>query len=346
MSYCMKANVYMEKHKLKIEDQPIPIADEDDVVITVSGCSVCGTDKHIYDGEVPLARPPVVLGHEMAGIVHDVGKNVNDLEKGQFVCIDPVIPCNRCQFCQSAMPNLCENMTVLGYHITGGFAQYTKAPRSNVYLLSPKVGVKGGILVEPLACILHGYDRLNIQAGASVLLLGAGPIGLIWTQLLKLSPQVRVVQTDKVPMRCEAACRLGSDHVINISGDSLEEYVNLDYPEGFDYVIDVTGDPVAVEEGIQYVKPGGSFMVFGVSPEHSKCNVDPYLVFNKEIKIIGSKMPPYTTGRAVKLVESGRLDLESIVSHEFALSELEDAFDLFENSKDKVLKMMINPWKE
>lgn len=287
--------------------------------------------------------PPVVLGHEIVGTVAAYGRDVRDLDLGQTVCLDPIIPCGKCGFCQNGKTNLCPDMLVLGYHLTGGFAEYTVAPRRNVYPISASAGVRGGVIVEPLACVLNGYDRLAPAAGSAILILGAGPIGLIWTQLLANSPVTTIVQTDKVKFRCEQARKLGANTVLHVPDDDLREFVGDTRPDGFDAVIDVTGNPEAVEEGVRYVKPGGTFMLFGVCPEGSRWNIDPYEVFARELRIVGAKMPPRTLDRAVSLVESGRIDYQTIISHEYSLVRLEEAFTLFSEGHDKVLKMAIRP---
>jgi len=339
----MRGFVYTHKNHMELQDLPLPNPGPKEVVVKVNGCGVCGTDIHIFHGEVPLAKPPVVLGHEIVGTVYGLGSGVSDLHEGQAVCLNPVISCLECDYCHSGRYNLCKNPTVLGYHVTGGFAEFTKAPRSHVHPIDAKVGVKGGVIVEPLACVLNGYDRLGLQPGRNVLVLGAGPIGLIWTQLLAHSPLTKIAQTDKVKSRCEKAKMLGANHVIHVVAESLHEFVGDVFPEGFDYVIDVTGDPAAVEEGLNFVKRGGTFMVFGVAPYGSRCNIDPYRIFDHEIKIIGAKMPPMTLSRAVALVESGQIDYHTIISDVYPLEQLPNAFSLFEKGQDKVLKMAVKP---
>ena len=329
----MRAFVYTGKNRVDLKEVPIPIPGEDEVVIKVAGCGVCGTDVHIYHGEVPLAKPPVILGHEITGTVHGFGADVKDLKEGQTVCLDPVLPCLACDFCHNGQYNLCKNQVVLGYQVTGGFGEYTVAPRRNVYALDPRVGVKGGVIVEPLACVLNGYDRLAPRVGRNALILGAGPIGLIWTQLLAGSALTSITQTDRVGYRCQKARQLGANDVLDVSRENLSEFVQDRFPEGFDYVVDASGDPRAIEEGVRYVKPGGTFMVFGVAPADSRCNIDPYLIFSREIKIIGAKMPPLTMERAVKLVESGRIDYGTIISEAFPLEKLPEAFAMFEEGQ-------------
>ena len=176
----MKAAIWTKKSEVEIKELPIPEPyAPDEAVIKVLGCGVCGTDVHIFHGEVPLAKPPAVLGHEIVGEVTKLGSEVKDLKVGDRICVDPVITCRRCEFCQSGRPNLCNNLTIVGYVRNGGFEQYTSIPRSHLYKISVEAGLKGGILVETLACVLNGYDRLGLKAGSSVLILGSGCVGLL-----------------------------------------------------------------------------------------------------------------------------------------------------------------------
>ncbi|MFC1724024.1 zinc-dependent alcohol dehydrogenase family protein [candidate division KSB1 bacterium] len=338
--------VYQGKKTIEFERDIIPELKDDELLIKVTGCGVCGTDVHIYNGEISVAEPPVVIGHEITGIVENTGKDVKDINSGTPVAVDPVIPCRTCYYCRSGKPNLCDNLAVIGYHLDGGFERYTKAPRSQVYPLSENVSAKGRILVEPAACVINGYDKLDMKPGSTVLVLGAGPIGLIWLQLLKHSPVKLIVQTDIVEMRCKKANELGADIVLNRAESDLKEFTAKNFKEGFDIVIDATGDPKAVEEGIELTAKMGTMMIFGLTPQGSTVSFEPLKVYDREMRIISSKMPPLTLERAVRLIESGKIDYEKIVSHTFPLEKLPEALDMFENGKDKVLKMLIDPWME
>ncbi len=339
----MKGQVYLGKFEMKLMELDMPEPGPDDVLVKVGGCGVCGTDHHIYSGEVPFARPPVVIGHEITGKVYRTGDNVDDLDEGQTVCLDPVIPCMKCHYCGIGKFNLCEDYKVIGYRMTGGFAEYTVAPRKQVYRISGDAGVNGGILAEPVACVINGFSRLGLMPGGRVLIMGAGSMGLIWNQILRLTPSVEIVQIDIVEMRAKVSGEIGADRAICARKDEFEPILREEYPEGFEYVIDVTGDPDSVAMGIRLTRKAGTMMVFGVCPEGSRMEVDPYEVYLKEMKIIGSKMPPFSLGKAVRLIESGKINYDRIVSHLMPLEKLEEALDLFVNGKDKVLKMCILP---
>ncbi|MCX7920111.1 MAG: zinc-dependent alcohol dehydrogenase family protein [bacterium] len=340
----MRAAVYTKRFTIELQEMPIPKPEQDEIVLKVLGCGVCGTDQHIYAGEVPLARPPVVLGHEYVGEIVELGKEVTGFNLGDWICVDPLSPCGYCPNCQDGSYNHCSNIIINGYHITGGFAQYSKINRKQAYPISKELGVKAGIIAEPLACVLHGYDLLHLRAGSNILLLGAGPIGLLWTQLLNHSPVKQIVQVELIESRGQFAKKYGADIVFNPSDKKIWHEIKQEFPQGFEYVVDVTGNPEAVAEGLKLVKRCGTLMIFGVCPEEARVTFSPYEMFANEITILGAKMPPYTMSRAIALLESGKIDYNGIVSHIMPLNELAHAFDMFVNQKEKILKMAIDPY--
>ncbi|UCD28798.1 MAG: alcohol dehydrogenase catalytic domain-containing protein [Planctomycetota bacterium] len=343
----MKAAVFVSHQKIQIQELAEPVPGADEVLIRVTACGVCGTDVHIYHGHVTQGiQPPVVLGHEIAGVIEAVGPNVQHLHRGQNVCVDPVIGCGSCQFCHIARPNLCKDATVIGYKLNGGFAQFLLAPITNIYPLQPDTPPTAGILVETLACVLNGYDKLDLKPGRKALILGAGTVGLLWNQLLRRSPVTLLVNSEPVDTRRERAKRLGADLVIDPEKEDLAAKVREATPEGMDYVIDASGDPQAVEEGIKLVKSGGTFLIFGVCPADATVRINPHEVYQKEMRILGSKMPPYSLQRATQMILGGLINHEQIVTDTFGISRLPEAIDMFESARDKHIKMVIDPWKD
>lgn len=340
----MKAAVFQDFHKIEIQELSKPTPKDDEVLIKVKGCGVCGTDSHIYSGKLNVARPPVVIGHEITGTIVDIGKDVKRFKVGQTVSIDPVIACGVCEYCHTGRSNLCSNQTTIGYVLNGGFEQYTVIPQTHIYPISPDVGMKAGILVETLACVLNGFDRLNIAAGKTVMILGAGTVGCLWNQLVKRTPSTLLLQTELIEFRRNIAKQLGANVVIDPQAEPLADQVCAICPEGVDYIVDATGDAKAIEEAIPLVRKGGSFMIFGVCPENAMIQVSPFSLYQKEMKVIASKMPPQTLDRSVKLLEAGVIDYDTIVNLILPLERIEEAFQLFENARDKVIKIAIDPW--
>ena len=342
----MQAAVFLGDRTIEVQSLDVPQPGPDEVLLKVEACGVCGTDHHIFAGELTEGvQPPVVLGHEIAARVAAVGKGVTGLAEGQFCSVDPVLGCGHCPRCASGLHNLCPAPEVIGYKLSGGFAQYLIAPVGKVVAMDEAVGPAGGVLCETLACVLRGYDRLAFAAGSNALILGAGTVGLLWTQLVKSSPAGRILQSEAVAMRRGKAETLGADVAID-PADGLAAAVRAELREGADYIIDATGDPEAIQEAVDLLAPGGTFMMFGVCPAGATIEVEPHEMFRKEATILGSKMPPGTLHRSARLIESGRIACEEIVTTTRGLAETADLVAGFSEHRDAHVKIAIDPWME
>jgi L-iditol 2-dehydrogenase len=342
----MRAGVFLGNRRMELQDLPIPQPGPGEVLLKVLACGVCGTDNHIYEGHLTAGVfPPVVLGHEIAAQVERLGEGVAEFEEGQFCAVDPVITCGRCEMCRSAKPNLCAEPTTIGYKLNGGFAQYMVVPAGKVIPMDEAVGAAGGVLCETLACVINGYDRLGFQAGCSAMVLGAGTVGLLWATLLKRSPCSMLIQTDVVEYRRNKACALGEiDWVLDPSDGQFEQRVRYALSDGVDYIVDATGSPEAIEQAMPLLAPGGTFMIFGVCPTGSAVRVEPFELYNKQVKVIASKMPPATLDRAARLIEARRIPCKQIVTATFGLSKLVESVEGFNVHRDKQVKVAIDPW--
>jgi 2-desacetyl-2-hydroxyethyl bacteriochlorophyllide A dehydrogenase len=343
----MRAALFLREHQIEVRELPDPKPGPEEALIRVTACGICGTDVHIFDGRIKEdVRPPVVMGHEIAGVVESVGGGVHGLQTGQTVAVDPVIACGACEYCRVARLNLCQQMTTIGYVRNGGYAQFLVAPATHVYPLKPGTPAEAAILVETLACVLNGYEKLDLQPGRTAMILGAGTVGLLWNHLLKASPITHLVQSEPVAFRRERAHQLGADTVIDPATENLAARVSEVAPEGIDYIIDASGEAQAVQEGIKLVKKGGTFVIFGVCPVNSTIQVDPHEVYQKEMRIIGSKMPPYRLQRAAEMIQAGMIDYEQLITDVLPLSELAEACRTFESRRDRQIKVAIDPWAE
>ncbi len=340
----MKAAVFLGDEKIEIQDIPEPKPRKDEVLVKVGLCGICGTDVHIFNVELRVAKPPVVLGHEISGEIVALGEAVVGLEIGQRVAINPVIGCGQCEQCHSGRSNLCGNQTVIGYIRNGGFAQYLTVPATQLCPLRPVTDHKAGILVETLACVLNGYDRLQIKAGQSALVLGAGTVGLLWNQMLLSSPITKLLQTELVNYRRQKAQKLGAHFVLDGNSADLAEEISKVCPGGVDNIIDATGNAIAVEQAIPWVRKGGTFMIFGVCAEDAKISLSPFEIYRREMKIIAAKMPPGTLDRSARLLESGRINVDEIVTTVLPLEQIIEGFETFSNRRGQAVKIAIDPW--
>jgi len=341
----MTASVFLGPGQMELQEVPVPQAGAGQVLLRVEACGVCGTDHHIFAGELTDGvTPPVILGHEIAARVETAGPGVTAFEPGLLVAVDPVIGCGCCPPCRSGRPNLCLAPTVVGYAVNGGYAQYLVVPASRIVPLAAHAGLAGGVLCETLACVINGYDRLAFTAGSSALIIGAGTVGLLWLHLLAGSPASLVIQSEPVAYRRDKAAALGANVVADPTQADLADVVHAEEPHGVDFIVDASGDPQAVEQAVGLLAPGGTLMIFGVCPEGSAVRFDPFELYNKQAKIIASKMPPATLDRAARLIESGRIACDEIVTATIPLAEAGQAVAAFNDRRDSQVKLAADPW--
>jgi threonine dehydrogenase-like Zn-dependent dehydrogenase len=305
---------------------------------------VCGTDAHIYSGQIHNAEPPVVLGHEIYGQVDKVGGGVEGFNSGDRVVVDPFIFCGNCENCRRGQHRFCEKESFIGYQRQGGFAQYTTVPSVNIYKLDDDIDVRDAVLIETLSTVLAGLSNLKPEAGRSFLLLGAGTVGLIWNMLLKRSLPVMLVQTELVSMRLKKAEALGADLVLCPREVGLEREVRGLCTNGVDYLIDATGSTAGIEEALPLLKRGGTFLSFGICPEEERLSLSLNWFYHRQARFLTSRRPPREMQRAIELMEHRRLALADLVTGIYPLEEIELAFQRFTAAKDEEIKMMIDPW--
>ncbi len=281
---------------------------------------MCGTDVHIAEGEFPPTPYPIVPGHEFAGEVVSVGDGVDDIAVGMQVAVDPSLFCGHCDYCRVQRGNLCRNWNAIGDTVDGAFAELVKAPARNAYELPEGTSARTGALVEPLACAVHGARRLELGTGDSVLITGAGTMGLLLLQLLRHGGAADVTVVDRNERRLELARSLGAAAVDTEVGQAASAH-----RDGFDCVVDATGVPAVVQQGLDAVRRGGKLMVFGVAPEAARVEVSPFRIYNDEITLIGSMAVLYTFVQAIELLRAGTVQTEPLLTHTFPLDRFEDA---------------------
>ena len=321
----MRAAVIKGPNQIAIEDVPRPRPKKTEAIVKVVACGVCGTDVHILAGEFPV-RYPCIPGHESFGVVDEVGGEVTGVKTGDMVAIDPAVTCNSCYFCAQNKQNHCENWNAIGGSLPGAYAEYVAVPQSNLFPASfsdPGVGV----LVEPLACVIYGQERARLAIGDSVLIFGAGPIGLLHLQLsLRAGASVADV-VDLNPERLELARMLGARHCVSGRNEKLAEALRDLEPRGYDLVIDATGSTRALKSAIPRVKNSGKLLIFGVCPEGEKIEISPFDVYRRDLSILGSFSIRRTFLSALRMIEGGHLQLDALVGERYRLEDLPRALD-------------------
>ena len=342
--YAMKSNYFMGDHRFQVMEEPIPTIGEQDVLIRVAACGICGTDVHIFHGDKGSApvNPPVVLGHELAGTVVEVGAGVTTLKPGDHVSVDPNAYCGKCHYCQIGKKQLCTALYAVGVNRNGGFAEYCAVPEAQCYLLAPDVPLEFGAMAEPLACCLHGIDRAEIRAGDTVCVLGGGAIGLMMVQLAKLCGAGFVALSEPVEMRRRIGLQLGADAAIDPITEDLpgriQELLGVD---GVDVVIECVGNPAASAQALKIAKRGTTVLLFSVPQNDTTLTVPLDDIYRKELKIIGSIINPDTHGRAVALINGGKIQLAPIITHRFPVEQVQQAIAMQQSAES--IKVVVTP---
>ena len=298
-----------------------PAAGPGEILVKVLAAGICGSDRHMFKGEYPTAIP-VTLGHEFSGRVEAVGAGVSRFSGGELVTVDPNIACGTCSTCRNAKPNLCERLTAIGVTRDGGFAEYAAVPEAQAFLLPADLDPVHGAFSEPLACCLHAIDKAQIRTGDSVAILGGGVIGLLMVQLAKLEGAGRIILITRQASRRETALALGATHVLDPSAtDTVAEVKALTHG-GVDVTIECAGVPETFQTGLKMTRRGGTFVLFGVAPAGMEVAVTPFDLLVSEVDLRPAYLNPFTHERAAKLVASGALELDRLVTRTIGLEEV------------------------
>lgn len=341
----MKSAVFYGKHDLRVENSPMPKVGLEDILIQVKACGICGTDVHIYEGDKGAAEvtPPTILGHEFSGVIAEVGSNVTKYKVGDRVCIDPNCYCGKCDFCRNGIAHYCTDMIGYGTTVNGGFAEYCSVNQRQVYKLGDNTTFEQGAMTEPVACCLHGMDMCNIHPGSNVVVIGGGMIGLLMLQLSKLAGAARVALLEPVESKRVVAKKLGADVLIDPINENVEEELKKAGMTWVNTVIECVGKTATIQQAIDIVGNKGTVMMFGLTKPDDTIAVKPFQIFQKEIELKSSFINPYTQKRALDLIDSGRLDVSSMV---YAVESLENLADILSSPELRAKgKYIISPEK-
>ena len=330
----MKAWIVTEPNRSTVADIDLPIPKDDEVCIKVMTAGICGTDMHIFKGEYD-GTYPIVPSHEFSGIVTDLGKNAYKFRIGQRVSADPNIYCENCIMCKENKQNFCLDFEALGVTRNGAFAQYLTIPERCVFDIFDIV-FEDAAMIEPLSCVVYGQENLKISQGSSVLIFGAGSIGLLHLQISRLNGASNISIVDPISYKRDLAESLGANKTY-----SPKELELSDQKKKFDYVIDCTGIPSVIESSIGYLKNTGSLLIFGVAPENSSISIDPFEIFRRELKIIGSFALKKTFSKALEIIKNDRVNVSSLISDKLTLEELPDFFSGNVKKKETIKTIVI-----
>jgi 2-desacetyl-2-hydroxyethyl bacteriochlorophyllide A dehydrogenase len=338
----MNAAVFKNTKLMELQDLAIPVIKPEEVLIKVTASGVCKTDFHIFNGESP-SKPPVVLGHEYCGEIVDVGKHVNSFSIGEKVAINPNIHCGYCEYCKAGKINLCENLVALGVTRNGGFEEYSAVPISQVYHLPDDVNFYQAAFAEPLSCCIHGLNLAEIELNDVVAIIGAGPIGLLMLQLVKLKGPKEIIIIEPVAEKRELAKQLGATLTLNPMEKDFTDKCFEMCNGGVDVVIECVGNAPAVETAFNISKKGGRIIIFGLSDATSKVSFHLQKFFHKELTVKSSLLNPFTFQTAVDLLVTGKIDTSLFTIEKIKLNQ-DGLTNLFYKKRDdSIMKYMFEP---
>jgi 2-desacetyl-2-hydroxyethyl bacteriochlorophyllide A dehydrogenase len=322
----MKAFVITDPNKFSLMDVPKPEPACDEVLIKVVAAGFCGTDIHTYRGEHPTVYP-VIPGHEFSGVVEAIGSQVHNFKPGDQVVADPNIFCENCYYCKQNKQIHCENIKVVGNTRAGAFAEYVTVPERCVFS-SENVNMIQASMAEPLSCVINAYNKVSVPVGGSVLILGAGTIGLMHLLLCLRGGASTVTVVDKKESQIAMAKKLGATHAL-VSDEMLESNLKAIQSRGFSVVIDATGVPKVVERAIPHLAKTGVFLCFGACPIKSNITINPFDLYYNDWKFVGSYALQKSMPQSIAMLSEGKMDLAPLIGKTITLDEMPEQFIAF-----------------
>ncbi len=343
----MKALVLTEYNRLQYMEVPEPSIGPEDVLVEVKACGICGSDVHGIDGSTGRRMPPIIMGHEAAGVVAAVGVAVAELQPGDRVTFDSMISCGRCQYCRRGANNLCDRRQVLGvscaeFRRDGAFAQLVAVPQHIVYPLPQGLSFEQAAMAEPLSVAVHAVNRLRLRLGETAAVFGAGIIGLLAIQALRVAGCTRIIAVDIRQQRLETARRLGADHVIAAQDVDLRAALDqLTGGRGVDVAVEAVGVPQTVAQAIHSVRKGGRVALVGnVSPQAA---LPLQAAVTRELTLLGCCASAGEYPECLEMIAAGRIDVAPLLSAVAPLAEGPQWFQLLRSGQENLLKVVLVP---
>jgi D-arabinitol dehydrogenase (NADP+) len=339
----MRGVVYSEPRMFTVSDLPTLRAGPGEVVVRPTLTGVCGTDLHIHEGGF-FSAYPLTPGHEIFGVVEEVGDGVANIRVGQQVAVDNAVPCGTCPSCGRGQPLFCSDFVSLGVNAPGGAAEQVVVGAAKCFGADDLV-TERGVFAEPLACAVHGMDVLELRPGADVALVGTGPTGLLLAQLLAHGGAGRVVVAGPTPFKLELAAAFGADETVLVPKSSPAEAaqkLRALAPDGYDVAVDATGAAPVMQQLLGLLRDGGTAFVYGMADSDATVHWSPYEIFRRELTVKGSFAQVNCFERSLRVLRSDRLKTDGIITHRFALDGYGAALNAL-RSEPSCLKAVIAP---
>lgn len=339
----MKVAMYYNNNDVRIEEQPVPIIGDSELLVKVKASGICGSDVMEW---YRIKKAPKVLGHEITGDIIDIGKNVTKYKVGDRVFVSHHVPCFTCRFCKNNQQTLCHTLHTTNFY-PGGFAEYLRVPEINVdrgvFILPKSMSYEQGVFIEPLACVVRGLKTARMKPGQTVLVIGSGISGLIQIKLAKAWGAAKIFATDVEDFRLQAAKKFGAD-VTFLAKENVPEEVKK-HNEGrlADLVILSTGALPAVQQTLRSVEPGGTILFFAPTEPGVDVTFPLFELWNKQITMVSTYAgSPEDITTAIELIASKKVIVDDMISHILPLTEAAKGFQLVAKAKDS-MKVILKP---
>jgi L-iditol 2-dehydrogenase len=343
----MKALVLKEYRQFAIEDFPVPTLQPDEVLVRVRACGICGSDVHGMDGSSGRRIPPIVMGHEAAGVIAEIGGAVTSWKKGDRVTFDSTVSCGECWYCRRGEINLCENRRVLGvscseYRRHGAFAEYVAVPQRILYRLPDNLSFEQAAMVEAVSVAVHAVERTPLSLNASVAVVGTGIIGLLVVQVLRARGCGQIIAIDLDEGKLKLARQFGATHALQATEPGLREKIGaLTDGRGVDAAFEVVGLPATVKTAIESVRKGGSVTLVGnLKPQ---VELPLQAVVTRELTLIGTCASAGEYPACLDLIAGGKVNVTDFISATPPLEEGAQWFERLHAGEKGLMKVLLKP---
>lgn len=341
----MKVAMYYNNNDVRMEEMPVPKIDDNELLVKVQASGICGSDVMEW---YRIKKAPCVLGHEIAGDIVEVGRNVKKYKVGDRVFVSHHVPCNTCRFCLNDRHTLCDTLHSTNFY-PGGFAEYLKIPEINVdrgvFLLPEEMSYEEGAFIEPLACVVRGFRIAKMKPGQSVLIIGSGISGLLHIKLARAYKAGRIISTDIDDFRLETAKKLGADAVIHAKENVPKQVKKYNDGRLADLVVLCAGAPSAVKQAIESVGSGGTILFFAPTEPGVEIPFPLFELWNKGVKMVSTYAgSPKDIEMAIDLIKSKKVEVTDMITHKLPLSEAAKGFKLVAEAR-RSIKVIIEPQK-
>lgn len=345
----MKAVIWEGINQLRYDENvPEPVCQEDWVIIKVMSAGVCATDTHIISGKFNNGEPPHILGHEICGVISEIGDKVTSCKVGDRVVVETAVGCGTCIHCLTANKHLCDKGGEVGYPpYQGGYAQFVTAPASCIHKIPDNMSFDEGGILEAAVCPFGSIYRLGMNLNETVLIQGVGVAGLSFIQAVKCYTPAKVIAAARNPVHLQHAKKFGADVIINTREEDLTTRVMAETDgKGVTLSIDAAGAEVTIENAVKLTAKGGRCLLYGLPADTAQISFPVKEIIMNQVTVIGVTNNELAWDPMIELVGAGKINIKDMVTHHFTLDKLEDAVKLVMERPDSLIKAVVHPWDD